>query len=190
MNSGNIVDNSANPPIPLLPQGQGAEFAAALDPKTQSQTLIAVDSMQGLNLLEQDDETRLWKSTPFNIPSSDHYAEFPSYSTRLTVIGQDGLPVRNAECVVFILFGNGGSRLHDRFILKCSSWLHCTVNGRSKLLTREGTSVKTDAGGAITIINRTSDFSTYFFALQDTPGNDYIPGEEAYFIDPSEKAME
>lgn len=100
MNTGTIVDNTANPPIPLLPQGQGAEFAAALDPNTQSQTLIAVDSQHGLSLLEQDSETRLWKSTPFNIPSSDRFAEFPSYSTRMTVIGKDGFPVKDAEFVI------------------------------------------------------------------------------------------
>lgn len=99
---GGVVDNAANPPIPLLPTGEGAEFAATLDPNTQSQILIAVDDKHGLNFLEQDAESRLWKSTPFNIPSSDRYAEFPSYSTRMTVIGKDGFPVRDAEFVALL----------------------------------------------------------------------------------------
>lgn len=96
---------------------------------------------------------------------------------------------RHTHQVGLILNGLMFSECSVSFLLKCSSWLHCTVNGRSKLLTREGTEVKTDAGGAITVINRTSDFSTYFFAVQDAPGNDFIPGTEGYFIDPSEKAM-
>lgn len=59
-----IVDNANAPPVPLRSEGKGAEFAATIDPRTNSQIVIVADKNGGLTLLEQDSSSRLWKDSP------------------------------------------------------------------------------------------------------------------------------
>ncbi|MCJ1398401.1 hypothetical protein MMC11_001599 [Xylographa trunciseda] len=153
------------PPTVLLPSASGGRFATLFDESSQSQHLFALNKVKGsMTVLSQSGESRLWKSTPYVIPSTGSNYDFISYSAHINIVGADGLPVGSDKSAQHVVQ------------LSSSSTLSVIANGTSYTITGTGTAVPIGADGNITVLIPTDDVSTPLLYVTDVPG-----AKEPYF---------
>jgi hypothetical protein len=130
--------------------------------------LILVDAHEQLSHFYQDPSTTLWRQDAIVAESPEELLEFSCYTTRLILSDQDGTPVEPRPCYI-----------------SASSEVSATINGAAyRLGSEHPVLVKTDAMGALTIINQVDELDVPIFYVG------FEENQRSYFLNPAHNVEE
>jgi hypothetical protein len=153
--------------VQLLPDGAGGQISGLLlskndDNTTLVNTLLSVDEMGDLTILQQASDTGMWESHPFYVPATTDNLEIPSFTVRIKAHTDVMGPEERIS----------GCQLH----LSTSGFVRVQSNGRTATLDQNGAWYQADHSGTVTIIIATTDMSCHTLQVDkfQTQGYDEI----------------
>ncbi|TFK37929.1 hypothetical protein BDQ12DRAFT_666536 [Crucibulum laeve] len=159
-------------PVPFIERDGALEFAAIIDPSSNSQRLLITNDDGKLTTLEQSVTSRLWKVMPFYVPSLEDIIEFESYSLLAHLVDISGVALANTTVR-----------------LSSSAWVTATVNGTPLALTSSGISAKTDHKGDLSIVVPVSSLASCTFTISDCEDSLVKHFAEPLMLDPAHKTV-
>lgn len=159
-------------PIPLRPAGSSIDYAAILDPRSKSQSLIVVSGTHEVLLMEQAIETGMWNTRPLLITAPDGLIETDAFVSHVEL--------RDAEHKPLSL---------TKLNISASGWVNLLVNGTEYAVGETPRTVETDEMGILTIVQPSDDISAYTYNLSNVPDGTNIFPSTGFLIDPSVKVQ-
>ncbi|KAL8952930.1 MAG: hypothetical protein Q9222_001189 [Ikaeria aurantiellina] len=161
-----------SPPIPLLDRTSHADrFVSIQNPRLGQKLFVMSDDNASLRMLQQSVETRIWQSPiDIMIPDSDEIREFMSHTINIQVTDQSKMPLRDVN-----------------MLLCCSTSAEMLVNGVSTRGSPNGTVVKTDEQGSLTVIIPVDGLAAPVLTIKDVPGSEEPLQGRTVDFDPMQK---
>ena len=141
--------------IPLLAAGKGGGIAGFVGSDGRNAVLIS-DAKSQMVYFEQSHDTLMWRQTPFWFPSPQNTIKIYSYMTRIVAHDKVGAPIPGAWIK-----------------LNSTGWVDVVINGAPCKVGQAPIMLQSDSEGALTVINPTTDISSYQFAVSEIRGMDY-----------------
>lgn len=152
---------------PLVLRQQVTQIAAYANRPRETNAIFFVTGGAQLGFMYQDPTSTLWRETDIPLSDTGKIETFNCYTSTFQLLSARGVPLANIPIAV-----------------TASEWIYATVNGNLYALDpARPVSVRTDATGTITCINKTSDISTPVYRFRA----DFLPDSLA--VNPADKLI-
>ncbi|EGX87877.1 hypothetical protein CCM_09500 [Cordyceps militaris CM01] len=163
------LTNNTKSPVSLIPDGKGGNFTAFKAAEGQLEQYVYHSGEKEVSVLEMNAVSGYWNSVPLLIRNMDHASEFQAHVTHVVVMDGKKMPLPNHQL-----------RLHS------DSRTSTLVNGVASEVGPgvQGTEVKTDSRGCLSITTPCDSLFSEVFTLTD------VKTSKTCTVDPNVKAKE